>query len=474
MATGARVVGTTLLVLLLGAGGYLAADAYDVVPGYVTLEPVPPDPAPFPEPPAAVAPAEVVPALGPVADDAPLPQRKPVEALVQDLVKDERLGKKAKVGVVVADQLTGGVVASYRADVAMEPASTAKVVTAVAALGTLDPASTFTTSVVRGTGDQVVLVGGGDMMLAADAGDATVVNGRAGLGDLARAAAKQLKLVGLTEVTLRVDDTLYTGPRVSPGWDEGDLTMGYAAPVAPLAVKIAATKEGVAYPPRSSDPALAAAKVFATRLTEAGITVKGDVARAAAPSGATVLATVESAPLHDVVHFFLESSDNTITEVVSRAVAIDQKLPASFDGGTQAVLRAVTMLGVDTKGAVLADASGLAEGSLLTPTTLLGLIQLVSDPEHPELRSIAVGMPVGGLTGTLSDRYLSSDARGLVRAKTGSLSGVKGLAGTVLDSDGRQLDFAVLVAHDKKTGPWGPRQAIDTFVTALHGCGCRG
>lgn len=474
MATGARVVGTTMLVLVLGVGGYVAADAYDLAPGFVTLDPVPPDPAPFPTAPAAVEPPDVVPALGPVPDDAPVPASAPVDALVEDLVADERLGEGGAVGVVVADQLTGEVVAQHAADVPREPASTAKLVTAVAALGTLDPASTFTTSVVRGPGNQVVLVGGGDMMLAADEGDATVVNGRAGLGDLARAAAKQLKLVGLTEVTLRVDDTLFTGPRTSPGWDEGDLNLGYAAPVTPLAVKIAATKEGVEYPPRSPDPSMAAAEVFATRLTEAGVKVTGHATRGQAPSGATVLASVSSAPLQDVVHYFLESSDNTITEVVSRAVALDQGLPASFDGGTQAVLRAVTRLGADTTGATLADASGLAEGSLLTPTTLLDLVQLVSDPAHPELRSIAAGMPIGGLTGTLSDRYLTSDARGLVRAKTGSLSGVKGLAGSVLDSQGRQLTFVVLVKHAKETGPWGPRQAIDEFVTELHACGCQG
>ncbi len=474
MATGARVVGTTMLVLVLGVGGYVAADAYDVAPGFVTLDPVPPDPAPFPTAPAAVAPPEVEPALGPVAADAPVPTSTPVEALVADLVADERLGEGSAVGVVVADELTGQVVAQHGADVAREPASTAKLVTAVAALGTLDPASTFTTSVVRGPGNQVVLVGGGDMMLAPDEGDASAVNGRAGLGDLARAAAKQLRLVGLTEVTLRVDDTLYSGPRTSPGWDEDDLNLGYVAPVAPLAVRIAATKEGVEYPPRSSDPALSAAQVFAARLAEAGVTVTGTVARGGAPSGATVLATVSSAPLQDVVHFFLESSDNTITEVVSRAVALDQGLPASFDGGTQAVLRAVTRLGADTTDAALADASGLAEGSRLTPTTLLDLVQLVADPAHPELRSIAAGMPIGGLTGTLHDRYLTSDARGLVRAKTGSLAGVKGLAGTVLTAQGRQLTFVVLVRHAKETGPWGPRQAIDAFVTALHGCGCQG
>jgi len=468
MTTGTRAVSVSALVLVLALGGYATADAYDVVPGILTLDPVAADPAPFPQAPGAILPDEIVPALGDVDASAPVPDADDVQSLVDRFAADPRLGDDAHVGVVVADRLTGEVLAEHDASTAREPASTAKLVTAVAALGTLDASTTLTTSVVRGPGDQVVLVGGGDMMLGPDEGDAGVVNGRAGLGDLARAAAKQLRLVGLTEVTLRVDDTLFTGPRTSPGWDEGDLAMGYVAPVTALAVKIGATKDGLEYPPRSADPTLAAAKIFAQRLTEAGITVQGAPVRGAAPAGATVLASVSSAPLPEIVEFFLESSDNTITEAVSRLVAIDQKLPATFDGATQAVLQAVTRLGVDTSGAQLTDASGLASGSHLRPTTLLGLVQLVLDPAHPELRPIAVGMPVGGLTGTLSPRYQKSQARGLVRAKTGSLSGVRGLAGSVVDASGRQLEFAILVAYPKDLWPTPVLLAIDDLVTALH------
>lgn len=471
MATGARVVGVSALVVVLGLGGYVAADAYDVVPGLVTLDPVPADPAPFPTAPGAVLPDDVVPALGALDPQAPQPAADAVTALVKDLVTEEHLGS---VGVVVADQLTGEVLASHAADLAREPASTAKLVTAVAALGTLDSTSTRTTSVVRGADGSVVLVGGGDMMLAPDEGDPTAVDGRAGLGDLARAAARQLTLAGLTEVTLRVDDTLFTGPAVSPGWDDGDLDLGYVAPVTALAVHVGATRTDREYPPRHADPALAAAADFAERLEEAGITVTGTPTRGTAPSGATPLASVESAPLAQVVQFFLEHSDNTVTEVVSRYVALDQSLPASFEGGTKAVLSAVARLGVDVTGAHLSDASGLAEDSALTPTTLTDLVELVMDPDQPALRAVAVGLPIAGLTGTLDDRYLESPARGLVRAKTGSLAGVKGLAGTVTDEQGRQLVFAVLVTHPKADGPFAARQAIDRFVTALQGCGCSG
>jgi len=194
--------------------------------------------------------------------------------------------------------------------------------------------------------------------------------------------------------------------------------------------------------------------------------------RVDAPDPGREIGRVESATLDKIVHHFLDTSDNTITEVVSRLVAIDQGLPASFDGGAAAVLHVVDVAGVDTAGAHLVDASGLGAGSVLQPSLLTGLLRLATDPANPELRDVATGMPIGGLTGTLTDRYTQSDARGMVRAKTGSLPHVTSLAGTVLGAESRQLVFAVLADATPEGGQWGPRAAIDGFVSQLAACGC--
>lgn len=469
MTTAARVVGISALVLVLAGGAYATADAYDVVPGMVTLEELAPDPLPFPTAPGAVEPADTVPALADLDPQAPVPAEANVQALVDGLVKDPRMGPS--VGVVVADQLTGDVLGAHLPSDGRTPASTAKLVTAVAALSTLGPDVTLPTSVVRGPGASIVLVGGGDMMLAAGAGDPSAVVGHAGLADLAAQVAKVLQLEGATTVSLGFDDYLFTGPTLSPTWNPADVAAGFVAPVTPLAVDTAKIKPGE-YPPRYADPSLAAANTFAQRLAEVGITVDGSPRRTPRPEGGREIGVVQSAPLDGIVHHFLDTSDNAITEVVSRLVAIDQGLPASFEGGTTAVLHAVSVAGVDTTGAHLSDASGLGAGSVLPPDLLLGLLRLATDPAHGELRDVATGMPIAGLTGTLSDRYSQSPARGLVRAKTGSLPHVTSLAGTVLDVDARQLVFVVLADATPDGGQWGPRAAIDSFVTALSGCGC--
>jgi D-alanyl-D-alanine carboxypeptidase/D-alanyl-D-alanine-endopeptidase (penicillin-binding protein 4) len=57
-----------------------------------------------------------------------------------------------------------------------------------------------------------------------------------------------------------------------------------------------------------------------------------------------------------------------------------------------------------------------------------------------------------------------------VRAKTGTLTGVSSLAGTVLDADGRVLVFALL---SNGPNPADVRPRLDTLAAALRPCGCR-
>ena len=468
MALMARVVAGTIAAALVVTGGYAWADAHDIVPGVLTLGPEPGPAAPFPTAPAALPGPAPQDTLSVLDATAPLPAAATVQAAVDALVADPRMG--ASTGVVVADALTGQVLAAATPDVARVPASIQKLLTAAAALNAVGYDHVLTTTVTQSAPGQITLVGGGDMMLAAGAGDPDAVNGHAGLDDLAAQVAKELVLTGRTTVSLTLDDTLFTGSATG-GWAEDIPGLGYAAPVAAVAVDTGRLSAGE-YAPRQSDPAMAAADAFVTALAAHGVSVDGSPTRASAAPDARVLASVDSAPLGEIVEYFLHTSDNTITEVVGRVVALQAGLPGSFEGATRAVLTELTELGIDTSGAVLTDCSGLADGSRLTATTVLEVLDLLMDPAHPQLRAGAVALPVAGLDGTLSDRFLTTDARGLVRAKTGSLPHVTSLAGTALSADNRQLTFVIMADQTPDGGQWGPRQAIDSFVAGLAACGC--
>jgi serine-type D-Ala-D-Ala carboxypeptidase/endopeptidase (penicillin-binding protein 4) len=470
MGWGTRA-GVTIGVVLALTGGYLVADAVDVVPGMLTTAPPPREPAPFPEAPGAVAAPPLAAGLPTLDEAAPVPDGATVQDLTDALVADQRLGPR--VGALVVDAATGEALGTSGATTGHVPASTLKVLTAAAALTSPGPHTTLTTRAVLDGLDAVVLVGGGDMMLAAGAGDPTAVNGRAGLADLAAQVAGELRLTGRTTVTLRLDDTMFTGPAVSPAVFPGNVTAGYVAPVAALAVDVARLDDEE-YAQRAQDPALAAAEAFVQALADEGITVSGAPARAPAPSDAPVVGEVESAPLSEIVTYLLQHSDNTITEVVGRVVAIDAGLPGSGEGAIRAVRAAVERLGVDLTGAQLADLSGLGDGSVLTPRQLADVVSLLADPDHPRLRPAAVGLPVAGLSGTLDDRFLDNGGRGVVRAKTGSLPDVATLAGTVVTADDRLLVFALMTDAVPEGGTYGARIILDDFVASLAGCGCSG
>lgn len=466
-----RVVGSFALVLAMLTGGYVMADIYDFVPGMLTLRERPPEPAPFPTPPGAVAPDTTQALAAGVSPLAPkVSNLAQVDALVADFVgKEEHLGPH--IGIVLTDSITGQRIVELRPNDTFIPASTAKTLTSFAALDRLGPHHTFATTVVQDGVDTLTLVGGGDVLLSAGVGEPSQTVGHAGLADLADQTVTKLNAAGLTSVTLNLDDSVFSSPVIHGRWPNNSLGRGYVSAIMPLAID-GGKIPGTGGNSRSADPALDAANTFSTLLTERGIAVTGKVRRVNAPSSATEIARVESAPLWQLVDHLMSRSDNTVTEVVCRMIAAETGLPTNFSGGTQAVINQLNLAGLNTSGLKLSDCSGLAEGSSLTPNLLIELITKINtEPASPYL-AVLTGMAQGGVDGTLVQRFTEGPARGQVRAKTGSLNSVTTLAGTLVTVDGRELIFAVLIDQAPIDQSWNTRATLDAFIQGLTRCGC--
>ncbi len=86
------------------------------------------------------------------------------------------------------------------------------------------------------------------------------------------------------------------------------------------------------------------------------------------------------------------------------------------------------------------------------------------------------GLPVAGFTGSLAYRFdKGPDAgRGRVRAKTGTLSGVHGLAGVTTDLDGNVLMFVLLADRVRLEDTLDARSTLDQMAAALGACHCGG
>jgi D-alanyl-D-alanine carboxypeptidase/D-alanyl-D-alanine-endopeptidase (penicillin-binding protein 4) len=392
-----------------------------------------------------------------------------VRAAVAPYLGRASLGRHVDVAV---SALGSGVVGYRSGAGAVIPASTTKLLTAAAALETLGPMSRFKTS-VRQSGDRVVLVGGGDPFLATSRSSARgLYPVRATLEDLAASTAAALGKQGLTSVRLLYDDSLFTGPRVSPDWPDTYLPEDVVPPITALWTDEARTASGRYV----ADPSNAAATAFADERARHGITVRGAIRPGTGVGTDPEIAAVQGAPLGQVVERTLAVSDNNAAEVIAHHVGLAVGQDASFAGGAAAVMAVLQRLGVDTTGSTVYDGSGLSRRNRLTAETLLGVLQVAASVEHPELRGVVTGLPVAGFTGSLQWRFDAGPAaaRGRVRAKTGTLTGVSGLAGVATDLDGNRMAFVVIADQVPELQAVAARRDLDLIVGALGACHCSG
>ena len=133
-------------------------------------------------------------------------------------------------------------------------------------------------------------------------------------------------------------------------------------------------------------------------------------------------------------------------------------------------------LGVPADAVRLVDGSGLSRDDALAPGALTRLLAGVTTAEPGALSPLLTGLPVGGFSGTLSDRYRGGPqaaGAGVVRAKTGTLRGVSALSGVVRTAEGRLLAFALTADAVPQGATRGAEAALDRLAASFAACGCR-
>ncbi|HWC36110.1 MAG TPA: D-alanyl-D-alanine carboxypeptidase/D-alanyl-D-alanine-endopeptidase [Mycobacteriales bacterium] len=396
---------------------------------------------------------------------APPPAKAAVSSALAPVLREFPSGEQ--VSGTVVDVASGTPLWARAAHRPAAPASTLKLLTAAAALRVLGPGFTFATT-VRLVGDTVYLVGGGDPTLAVSASKADVPASYpkpASLTDLAQQTAAALEPPA-QRVRVRVDTSMWSGPQLAEGWSAGYVTEGDVTPPSALELDGGRLRPAEFDSPRTPDPAMQAGATFAALLRRDGVSVRGVAKPAVAPQTSEELATVASPPLSSLVQRMLTDSDNDLAEALGRAVALHDHLPPTFAGAADAVRNEVAALGVPAAAVSLHDTSGLSHLDMVQPAALVAVLR--SATADPTLRPVIEGLPTAGFTGTLADRYRGksrSPGAGLVRAKTGSLTGVNSLAGLVVDGSGRLLAFAFMGSGTTQTD--AVQTDLDAAASAL-------
>ena len=389
------------------------------------------------------------------------------DALVKAELADPRLG--SNVTAYVVDANSGKVLIDINSEQPMIPASTLKIFTGIAAMDVLGSQTRFET-IVKREGNLLTLVGGGDPTLVSQ----TPENWRGkppgseqppSLDQLADLA---VNAIGQTSESFAVnfDDSLFAEPQAHPTWPDLYIRTGEVAPAQGLTMDFGINDSEAVM----KDPAQSAAQYFAEALTVRGIPATlGE--RKLAGETATVLTSIKSATITDIVEGMITTSNNTMAEYLSHHIG-GASGAFTYDGGASATTQALTTAQIDLAGVTILDGSGLSRSNRASAKSLVSALSYANSSDGAAWTNLS-GLPVAGISGTLVDRYdFGEPGRGTVRAKTGTLAQVVALSGTLVDASGDLLIFT-FIANDVPSSPKQGAAALDEVVKALAQCGCR-
>jgi D-alanyl-D-alanine carboxypeptidase/D-alanyl-D-alanine-endopeptidase (penicillin-binding protein 4) len=300
----------------------------------------------------------------------------------------------------------------------------------------------------------------GALNLAENRMDVTV-NPAATVGDqptLTVAAAASTRPLRNRTVTGAAASPLMLWPEQRPG--EPFLTIAGSIPVgappAPVAVSV-------------GNPTAWFAAAFRHALLASGIEVTGgahdvdDLARRIEWGTAQVLYTHRSATLGEIAQPLLKNSINLYGEAVLRLNAAPGVFPTN-DAALEGLRKRLDSWGIPGDAWQVIDGSGLSRRNAVAAETFVTVLRRMHDPTG--MSPWMTGLPVAGRDGTLAGRMTGTAAEGNVRAKTGTMSNIRSLAGYVRTADGETLAFAVMA--DGFEGPGAAaNMAIDTIAIRL-------
>ena len=138
-----------------------------------------------------------------------------------------------------------------------------------------------------------------------------------------------------------------------------------------------------------------------------------------------------------------QNSLNWLANRLCQKVGEEKYNKRDFETGCKAVTEFWEKKGVDVKGVKLFDGSGLSKENSLTPKVLTDVLYYMMNSPYNYI--FYASLPLSGITGTLRRYTNGTPAEGMIRAKTGTVNGVKSFAGYVNTLSGKKLIFAIIV-----------------------------
>ncbi|MEO8537724.1 MAG: D-alanyl-D-alanine carboxypeptidase/D-alanyl-D-alanine-endopeptidase [Betaproteobacteria bacterium] len=203
--------------------------------------------------------------------------------------------------------------------------------------------------------------------------------------------------------------------------------------------------------------------MFGTYFREAGGRFDGGVTSRAAPA-TTPFAVLESPPLYDIVRDVNKLSNNVMARQIFLTLATTAgAAPATTAGANAVIRRWLATRRITTRGLVLENGSGLSRAERNSAD---GLNQLLIAADRSRVREeFASSLAVAAVDGTVERRFQNAAVGGRAQLKTGTLEGVRALAGYIVEPSGRRFTVVAIV-NDRNAARAGP--ALDFLVQWVY------
>ena len=371
--------------------------------------------------------------------------------------------RNAQWGVLIVNPRTGDTLYSKNAGKLFMPASNMKIITSAAALTLLGPDYRYRTTFLTDGQVRDSLLDGN--LLVIGRGDPTVSDRMRGTATTVMdALADSLRAHGIRQISgslARVGnafpDSIY-----GYGWEWDDLGEYYGAGVDELIFNEGMAPTKLRPPPDTArdslysgpakNPAKAYLDAFHDALVRKSIRMDGAVRDSIFPTPFKMdtLFVLVSPPLREILPALMKPSQNQIAEILLRTIGLERGGLGTADSARKIVGQQLLAWGVQPDGFVIRDGSGLSDQDLLTPETIVRVLDRIQ--RDTAFATYYNAMPIAGVDGTIDTRMKGTPAEGNVHAKTGTLAKARSLSGYVTSADGERLIFSILANNTTTPG----------------------
>jgi serine-type D-Ala-D-Ala carboxypeptidase/endopeptidase (penicillin-binding protein 4) len=196
---------------------------------------------------------------------------------------------------------------------------------------------------------------------------------------------------------------------------------------------------------------------------ELGGTFTGTVRDGTAGAGARPIGSVESPPLAQVVRDMNKFSNNVMARQLYLTLGAEAAgEPATREKADRAIREWLAAKGLSFPELVLENGSGLSRVERISAQHLGQL--LLSSFRSRVMPEFIASLPLTAMDGTMKKRLADADVAGQAHIKTGSLTGVRSIAGYMLDARGRRWVVVSIVNHPNAGNAQAAQDALLTWI----------